>query len=258
MIYTIYIYIYIVLLYLSVAAKVFSRTCYVLSTAFFSLGGIALADKYKQHRGSEEEPRRGMSAVEVVGLVLCVVFALLLVCNLTIIIKGAITPDTPPSVLGITPLAVQSGSMSGTASDHIEIGDLIFVKPVRAIDLREGDIIAFKEGSIVVTHRIVRIETEDNGTLKFVTKGDANNAEDTQPASAANLVGKYAGRIPHVGDVALFAQKPVGMALFIAVPVLCFVLYDASARRREAAKAAQRTRALERELERLKRDGAEF
>ncbi len=225
---------------------------------FFSLGGIALADKYKQHRGSEEEPRRGISAVEVVGLVLCVVFALLLVCNLTIIIKGAITPDTPPSVLGITPLAVQSGSMSGTSSDHIEIGDLIFVKPVRAIDLREGDIIAFKEGSIVVTHRIVRIETEDNGTLKFVTKGDANNAEDTQPVSAANLVGKYAGRIPHVGDVALFAQKPVGMALFIAVPVLCFVLYDASARRREAAKAAQRTRALERELERLKRDGTEF
>ena len=253
MIYTIYIYIYIVLSYLSVAAKVFPHTCYVLSM-LFSLGGIALADKNKQRRGFEEEPRRGMSAVEVVGLVLCVVFALLLACNLTIIIKGAITPDTPPSVLGITPLAVQSGSMSGTASDHIEIGDLIFVKPVKAIDLREGDIIAFKEGSIVVTHRIVRIETEDNGTLKFVTKGDANNAEDAQPVSAANLVGKYAGRIAHVGDVALFAQKPVGMALFIAFPVLCFVLYDASARRREAEREAQRARRLERELERLRRD----
>lgn len=199
-----------------------------------------------------------MSAVEVVGLVLCVVFALLLVCNLTIIIKGAITPDTPPSVLGITPLAVQSGSMSGTASGHIEVGDLIFVKPVKADTLQTGDVIAFKEGGIVVTHRIVRVETAEDGTLQFVTKGDANNVEDSQSVSETNLVGKYAGRIPQLGNVALFAQKPVGMAVFIAVPVLCFVLYDSSVRRREAAEAAQRTRALERELERLKRDGTEF
>ena len=185
---------------------------------------------------------------------LCIVFALLLVCNLTIIIKGAINPDSPPSVLGVTPLAVQSGSMSGTAKDHIEVGDLIFVKPAKAEALKPGDIIAFKEGSIVVTHRIVRVETAEDGTLQFITKGDANNTEDSQPVSAANLVGRYAGRIAHLGDVALFAQKPVGMAGFIAVPVLCFVLYDASVRRREAAREARRTRELERELERLRRE----
>lgn len=201
-----------------------------------------------------EEKPRGISAAEVVGLVLCVVFALLLDCNLTIIIKGALAPDSPPAVLGVTPLAVQSGSMSGTAKDHIEVGDLIFVKPVKAETLREGDIIAFKEGSIVVTHRIVRVETVEDGTLQFITKGDANNAEDSRPVSEAYLVGRYAGRIAHLGDAALFAQKPVGMAVFIAVPVLCFVLYDAAARRREAAREARRTRELERELERLRRE----
>lgn len=205
------------------------------------------------HIHYEEKPR-GISAAEVVGLVLCVVFALLLVCNLTIIIKGALAPDSPPAVLGVTPLAVQSGSMSGTAKDHIEVGDLIFVKPVKAETLREGDIIAFKEGSIVVTHRIVRVETAEDGTLQFITKGDANNAEDSRPVSEAYLVGRYAGRIAHLGDAALFAQKPVGMAVFIAVPVLCFVLYDAAARRREAAREARRTRELERELERLRRE----
>lgn len=212
--------------------------------------------QYK-HIQTDEKSRR-MTVTEVVGLLLCVVFALLLLCNLTIIIKGALAPDSPPAVLGVTPLAVQSGSMSGTASGHIEVGDLIFVKPVKADTLQTGDVIAFKEGGIVVTHRIVRIETAEDGTLQFVTKGDANNVEDSQSVSEANLVGKYAGRIPQLGNVALFAQKPVGMAVFIAVPVLCFVLYDSSVRRREAAKAAQRTRALERELERLKRDGAEF
>ena len=208
-----------------------------------------------EHRHIDSGKKTGnVSAIEIIGLVLCVVFALLLVCNLTIIVKGAINPDSLPSVLGVTPLAVQSGSMSGTARDHIEVGDLIFVKPVKAEALKPGDIIAFKEGSIVVTHRIVRIETAEDGTLQFITKGDANNTEDSQPVSAANLVGKYAGRIAHLGDVALFAQKPVGMAVFIAVPVLCFVLYDASVRRREAAREARRTRELERELERLRRE----
>lgn len=208
-----------------------------------------------EHRHIDSGKKTGnISAIEIIGLMLCIVFALLLICNLTIIVKGAINPDSPPSVLGVTPLAVQSGSMSGTAKDHIEVGDLIFVKPVKAETLREGDIIAFKEGSIVVTHRIVRIETAEDGTLQFITKGDANNTEDSQPVSAANLVGKYAGRIAHLGDVAFFAQKPVGMAVFIAVPVLCFVLYDASVRRREAAREARRTRELERELERLRRE----
>ncbi len=222
------------------------------SRAFLPVfGGSSLAE----HRHIDSGKKTGsISAIEIIGLVLCIVFALLLICNLTIIVKGAINPDSPPSVLGVTPLAVQSGSMSGTAKDHIEVGDLIFVKPAKAETLREGDIIAFKEGSIVVTHRIVRVETAEDGTLQFITKGDANNTEDSQPVSAANLVGKYAGRIAHLGDVALFAQKPVGMAVFIAVPVLCFVLYDASVRRREAAREARRTRELERELERLRRE----
>lgn len=208
-----------------------------------------------EHRHIDPSKKSGkISAIEIIGLILCIVFALLLVCNLTIIIKGALAPDSPPSVLGVTPLAVQSGSMSGTAKDHIEVGDLIFVKPAEAETLREGDIIAFKDGSIVVTHRIVRVETAEDGTLQFITKGDANNTEDSQPVSAENLVGRYAGRIAHLGDVALFAQKPAGMAVFIAVPVLCFVLYDASVRRREAAREARRTRELERELERHRRE----
>ena len=66
----------------------------------------------------------------IAGAVLCCIFALMLVCNLTIIIKGVINPETPPSVFGVTPMVVQSGSMSGSAEDHIEVGVLIFtVKP---------------------------------------------------------------------------------------------------------------------------------
>ena len=99
------------------------------------------------------------SIITAFGIVLCVIFGFMLICNLTIIIKGTIHPEIPPSVLGNTPLVVKSGSMSGTASDHIEVGDLIFVSPVMPEELKAGDIIAFKEKNSfsVTTHRNIEV-----------------------------------------------------------------------------------------------------
>ena len=41
----------------------------------------------------------------------------------------------PPSVLGVTPLVVMSGSMSDEAEDHIEVGDLIFIDKISTDEL---------------------------------------------------------------------------------------------------------------------------
>lgn len=188
----------------------------------------------------------------VIGTVLCVVFALMLICNLTIIIKGTVNPDRPPAVLGITPLVVLSGSMSGTAPDHIEVGDLIFVSEADPQSLKTGDIIAFMQGKTVITHRIIEIQTDDAGQPLFYTKGDANNAADQNPTSAQDLVGIYQGRIPKVGDFAIFMQTPLGMVIFIGVPLAAFIIYDIIRRQRYAAKENKKTAELEAELERLR------
>lgn len=190
--------------------------------------------------------------LSVIGLILCVLFGLLLICNVTIIVKGVISPDRPPSVLGVTPMVVQSGSMSGTAADHIEVGDLIFVKPVNADDLKEGDVISFMEDSIVVTHRIVGITTGQNGERIFQTKGDANNTADDLPVTADRLVGIYTGRIPKLGDLAMFLQTPFGMAVFIGIPVCAFIIYDIVRRQRSAHRESEETARLKEELERLR------
>lgn len=47
------------------------------------------------------------------GLLVCILLALALLCNLAIILQGAIAPERPPSLLGVTPMVVLSGSMSG-------------------------------------------------------------------------------------------------------------------------------------------------
>lgn len=188
----------------------------------------------------------------ITGIVMCVVFGLLLICNITIIVKGTLAPERPPSVLGITPLVVLSGSMSGDAPDHIEAGDLIFVDKAVPSELKVGNVITFMQGSTVVTHRIIEISTGEDGKLQFLTKGDANNTEDTEPVLEDDLVGIYIGRIPMAGDLAIFMQTPLGMIVFIGIPLLAFLAYDIIRRQKHAAKDQAKTAELEAELERLR------
>lgn len=205
------------------------------------------AGKGKTKRGIERS-----AALTVVGGILCVLLGFLLVCNLTIIVKGTLHPEKPPSVLGVTPLVVLSGSMSGTQAGHIETGDLIFVGPADPDQLTVGDVIAYMSGGGTVTHRITAISTNADGALQFTTKGDANNTEDTDPVTEDQLVGVYLGRLPKVGDFALFLQQPLGMLLFIGVPLLAFILYDILRRQRYANRQRRQEQEMQAELERLR------
>ena len=203
--------------------------------------------------GREEKSGVIQKVLTGVSILLCIVFSFMLICNMTIIIKGTLYPERPPSVLGITPKVVLSGSMSGDAEDHIEVGDLIFVGKTEAEELEVGDVIAFMEGKVVVTHRIIEVQTGENGEPMFITKGDANNAQDQRPVTANNLVGIYKARIPKVGDFALFLQTPMGMVLFIGLPLLAFIIYDIIRRQQYARKESKKTAELEAELERLRK-----
>jgi signal peptidase len=207
----------------------------------------------EKETGRESKSGLMQKLVTGISILLCIVFSFMLICNMTIIIKGTLYPERPPSVLGITPMVVLSGSMSGDAEDHIEVGDLIFVGKTEAEELEVGDVIAFMEGKVVVTHRIIDIQRDENGALLFTTKGDANNAQDQRPVTGSNLVGIYKARIPKVGDFALFLQTPMGMVLFIGLPLLAFIIYDIIRRQQYARKESKKTAELEAELERLRK-----
>lgn len=102
---------------------------------------------------------------------------------------------------------------------------------------------------------VVMITADKSGKKQFVTKGDANNTED--PAIyPESVIGVYRGRIPKLGDFALFLQKPLGMAVFIGVPVCAFVIGDVIRRRKQAQHSDEETARLREELERLKAAGS--
>lgn len=199
------------------------------------------------------QKKKGSKVLTVISACVCVVLALILVCNLTIIVKGTINPEMPPSVLGTTPLVVLSGSMSGDAVDHIEVGDLIFATKADPEQLQEGDVISFMESeTTVVTHRIIEVGKSEDGKIQWKTKGDANNAEDKKPVTEDQLIGKYKTRIPKAGDFAMFMQTPIGMMIFVGVPVFGYIIYDIIRRRRQAQKEDTTRAEMEAEIERLK------
>lgn len=190
----------------------------------------------------------------LIGSLIALLFGMLLIFNITIIVKGTMNPDRPPSIFGMTPLVVLSGSMSGSQDGHIEVGDLVLVRNIAPQELEAGDVIAFMNGQTTVTHRITKVNVSSNQEISFNTKGDANNSEDASTVAASQVIGIYVCRIPKIGDFVFFLQKPAGMFIFIGVPLLLFIGYDLFYRQKKANKEQKKLEAMKEELQRLKED----
>ena len=185
----------------------------------------------------------------VIGIALIAVLLPIMIANTTLIIKSYVKPNEVPSIFGVAPLIVQSGSMEPT----ILVDDLIFTKKVDPDTLEKGDIIAFQpvgEHS-VVTHRIVDMYWDDE-ILQIVTQGDANNTTDAEPVLKPQVVGRYFLRLPGIGRIAMFLQQPLGMVVCVAVPLALFLLYDVLRRFLYNRKKKEEESSEKEELERLR------
>lgn len=165
----------------------------------------------------------------IVLIVLAVLFVPILIINLTLIVKGSLHDDVPPDIFGVAPLAVASGSMSGDADDCFDEGALIFVDLLEGEEkqsLQEGQIVTYYTGEMFVTHRIISVERAEDGRITgFITKGDANNTDDGV-VPVGNVVGLCTGSVAGLGDFALFMQTPMGILVFVGIPVVIFIAFD--------------------------------
>lgn len=199
----------------------------------------------------EEKSSASHKVLTVIGAIICIILIPVLIINITLIVKSYTNKDEVPKIGGYCPLIVLTGSMEPV----INSGDLIICKQIDSDQVKVGDIIAFFDpdstNSAVLTHRVTEI-IDDNGTLSFRTKGDANNAEDRTPVPAGDLVGIYRSRIPGAGNVAMFMQTTAGLVICVIVPLILLVAYDVIRRRRFEAQNQQDTAALLAELKELK------
>lgn len=94
-------------------------------------------------------------------------------------------------------LIVRSGSMEPA----IGTGDVVVAKTVRPGEVAVGQVVTFRDATRadhLVTHRVVSVE-RTNGRYDFVTRGDANTAEERWSVSAEGSIGVVRATIPTVG-----------------------------------------------------------
>lgn len=157
-----------------------------------------------------------------------------------------------PKFVGMTPLAVLSGSMEPT----YHVGSLIYVKDADPEEVQVGEPITFKiSDDTMVTHRVVAIDTD---ARTFQTKGDANDNVDGGAVAYENLVGKPVFTIPYMGYLAVYANTTTGMIITVTIILVILILTflpdflmkgddeEEKAEKKEAPEKAKKPKAKER------------
>lgn len=124
-------------------------------------------------------------------------------------------------LFGIRPYAVITGSMEPA----IHKGSLCFINHNTPFEeIKPGQVIAFKAGNLLVTHRAVRISSDG-----IVTRGDANNSDDDARVTKENYIGKNETVVPYLGFIPMYMRTFRGKCIVIggfAAFLLIGLLYD--------------------------------
>lgn len=106
----------------------------------------------------------------------------------------------------------------------IPTGSIVFVKSVPAEDIQEGDVITFADSprSPTTTHRVIE-KFQGENSIRFRTKGDANEDPDPEPVYRQEIVGVVIFSVPYLGYLTAFAGTRAGWVVFIVIPVVLLI-----------------------------------
>lgn len=134
---------------------------------------------------------------------------------------GAVALFLASSILpipgGVKFFVVQSGSMEPS----IRTGGVVVVRPVA--EYRVGDVVTFRSNggkNVPTTHRIVEIKDG-----RYVTKGDANDNQDTGEVTGNKILGRVLFDVPYLGYAVRAAKTPYGFIAIIVIPA-AIIIFD--------------------------------
>ena len=192
----------------------------------------------------EERVKARPSVGSIIGTVLlavlCVILIPLLAVNITLIVKGALYPDELTDVFNIAPVAIDNTYMEGENEGCFNEGALVFIKTFESDEERQaveqGDVVAFRwlddDGSVNFTvYRILGVTRDEETGLITSVSVRADNVPEGEgtapiPVEIGDVVGILNGSVDHLGAFAMFLMQPLGVLLFVGVPVVIYVVVD--------------------------------
>lgn len=194
---------------------------------------------------------------KIIIIIALVIMLPILFVNLVILSNAWLKPNEVPGFFGWKPFIVLSGSMETS----INVGDIVVTKEVDSSKLKAGDIIAFRNGNMVTTHRIVEIEMGEDGKLVFTTKGDNNNTKDDPKVYENEIEGIYKFKIARLGNVAMFIQTPIGMVICLSIPIALIIIIQIIQSKQNLSYIKKKTleqKSMQEEIENLKKQNEEL
>ena len=97
--------------------------------------------------------------------------------------------------------------------------------------IKKGDVITFVSNSnvskgLTVTHRVVEVVSNPDGTKSYVTKGDNNLKTDQATVNYNDILGKVLFKVPQLGRLQFLIANKFGWILVILLPALGVIIYD--------------------------------
>ena len=166
--------------------------------------------KYNEEKISKKIKNR-KTRKRVISNIIYVVLVTALIINLVLAFQTLINPQKVPNLFGYKSFSIVTGSMEPT----IYVNDLIITKNCTQNDIKEHDIITYKRGDSVVTHRVYKI-VNDAGNIYYVTKGDSNYIQDDYKVKYKDIEGKYIGKYSKIGRiVSILKNRKIVIAVIL-------------------------------------------
>lgn len=169
----------------------------------------------------------------VVNVIVAIILVFVFILTLNIILSG---DKGYTSIFSTAYVSVESNSMKGDKADNFQKGDLLKIKILdeeEKKNLQPGDVITFWDNTIVDnqlvlnSHRIIKVEKQSDGSVRYETKGDNNLDADKMLIPDVTIVGIYEGKIGGLGNVVSWFHSSTGFFVCIVLPAFLIVAYFA-------------------------------
>lgn len=190
----------------------------------------------------------------IYGIIKTFIVSFLVIYLLFVIIQR-VTNNS--SIFGYRMFTVATGSMEPVYN----VNDVILVKDTDPSTLKVGDDIAYLGNrdavkGLVVTHRIIRIETLDDNKVHYTLKGVNNKYEDPS-ITEDQILGKVLGKVYMVNFINHVVKNIYGFFFLVFCPLVLVIFLEIADTIIEAKVEKNELRLIEKEDKKKKTKGVE-
>lgn len=167
---------------------------------------------------NETSQRKDIKGYIVSNVILVLSVVICLIITVITLAKGYV------SICGFSMFRVVTGSMEPT----VPVGAAVLCRSESIDNIELNDIVCFRSREsdhygVIVTHRVVAIQNDENGEIMLETRGDANFVSDSYYVNETNLIGIviwYSGKESVITNMLSFVTGKTGFFACIVFPVL--------------------------------------